>query len=153
MLKPKFSSASFKKDLLLRVERINEAVLNRLIYVGETFVNNARNKNRSDGGFGDVTGNLRSSIGYAVLFNGKLVKGSDFNPVSSGAKGSQNGKAYLKSLYKNYKDAGFVLIVVAGMDYAAALESKGKDVITGSSLIAEEELKTALANIKNKIKN
>jgi len=33
---------------------------------------------------------------------------------------------------------GMILVVVAGMEYAAAVESKGYDVITGSSREAEK---------------
>jgi hypothetical protein len=44
------------------------------------------------------------------------------------------------------------LIVVAGMDYAAAVESRGKDVLTASSIKAKNELKQAIKDLKRKVK-
>lgn len=152
MLKPKFNRKKLNAELQKKVQRIQRAIISRLQFVGETFVNNARNKNRDDGGFGDITGNLRSSIGYMVMFKGKPVFWSAFDVVEGGADGAAKGKRYIKKIANKYKDNGFVLIVVAGMDYAAAVESKSKDVITGSGLIAEAELKIAFETLKRKIK-
>jgi hypothetical protein len=39
------------------------------------------------------------------------------------------------------------------MDYAAAVESKGKDVLTASSKIAEIELKKAIKTFRKTLKN
>jgi len=33
---------------------------------------------------------------------------------------------------------GMILVVVAGMEYAAAVESKGYDVISGASFVAQD---------------
>lgn len=41
-------------------------------------------------------------------------------------------------------------MVVAGKNYAAAVEARGLDVITGSSLIAADELKKSLAQLITK---
>jgi len=37
------------------------------------------------------------------------------------------------------------------MGYAAAVESRGKDVITGSSLEAEEMLRAAIERLKSRV--
>ena len=148
-VRPKFKKADIDKVGVQMLERIEQAITSRLQYIGETFVNNARNKNRSDGGFGDVTGNLRSSIGYIVLKDGKRVSEN----LKQTAKGSE-GVATAKKIFNELKvkfNKGFVLIVIAGMDYAAALESKNKDVITGSSLIAEQDLREAITSLTKKI--
>jgi hypothetical protein len=42
------------------------------------------------------------------------------------------------------------VIVVAGMSYAAAVESKGRDVLTGSSQVAVSSLKKAIERINDK---
>lgn len=107
-----------------------------LQYIGEEIVNKARNTDT----YRDKTGNLRSSIGYAVIYNGKLVtrnieqspgKGTD---KQTGVKTSKNLTDELASLYnlEGQYDIGFVLVVFAGMEYAAAVESRNYDVITGS---------------------
>lgn len=46
---------------------------------------------------------------------------------------------------------GFVLACLAAMDYASYVESKGRDVITGSSQLAADELKRAMDNLQEKI--
>lgn len=46
--------------------RVEMAIINRLTFIDE-FVVMARNKTSSQGGFRDVTGNLRSSISYVIL--------------------------------------------------------------------------------------
>jgi hypothetical protein len=137
MIKPKFTNADLDKMFAIRINRIEDAVLSRLTFIGETFVNSAREK----GAYSDQTGNLRSSIGFIVLKNGKVIN-ENFQLAEKGTdktKGLNSGKAYIKKLKEKFKK-GYVLICVAGMDYAAAVESKGKDVITGSSIEAEQEL-------------
>jgi len=143
MIKPRFTAESVKKDLAERMKRLERSILLRLQYIGETFINNAREK----GAYNDVTGNLRSSIGYVVLKNGKVVYGSRFEVLKDGTSGSDKGKIYLKEIALKF-NTGYVLIVVAGMDYAAAVESKGKDVLTASSIIAKADLRKAFKQFK-----
>lgn len=124
-----------------RVAIIERLIIDRLIYVGESFVNAAR----SSGDYTDQTGNLRSSIGYIIMYDGTVIN-KNFQQANKGSdkqSGVNEGQKYINELKKLYKK-GYVLIVVAGMNYAAAVESKGKDVLTGSSIKAKEQLKKAL---------
>jgi len=102
-------------------------------YVGITFMNDAK----QNAAFTDQTGNLRASIGYSVLKDGKVI--------DEGFDGEQEGiaesKKVIKEIGKEYP-IGYVLIGVAGMEYAAAVESKGYDVITGSTPSADILLTT-----------
>jgi hypothetical protein len=123
----------------VRLERIETAIISRLIFIGETFVNNAR----ANGTYNDITGNLRGSICYVVLKNGSKKSPGDV-PSSSSKR--------MKELIAQF-NKGYVLIVLAGMDYAAAVESKGKDVLTASSTIAKVQLKQAVTNFKNSLKS
>lgn len=130
----------------IKTDRIDHAILSRLQYIGETFVNNARNNNT----YLDQTGNLRSSIGYIILKNGKVI----FENYKESNRGTdkKRGVSIAKKLTAELKSElgkGYVLIVVAGMDYAAAVESRGKDVLTASSIIAKKQLKDAIENFKN----
>lgn len=130
----------------IKTDRIDHAILSRLQYIGETFVNNARNNNT----YLDQTGNLRSSIGYIILKNGKVT----FENYKESNRGTdkKRGVSIAKKLTAELKSElgkGYVLIVVAGMDYAAAVESRGKDVLTASSIIAKKQLKDAIENFKN----
>lgn len=140
-LNPQFTKADIKSYIDNKIRSYRAAILNRLQQAGEKFVILARN----GGGYIDQTGNLRSSIGYLVLYNGSLL--FEAFPGDK-TEGKQKG---LDLANKEYSTKGYCLICVAGMDYAAAVESKGKDVITGSSQIIEGWLKNALSGLKNKL--
>lgn len=143
---PKFTSADIKKVLQERMDRIEKAILTRLKRIGEQFVKNAR----TNGNYVDRTGNLRSSIGYVILRNGEQFAGGSFKQIKTGSDGIASGNKVLSDAMQNFPK-GYVLIVVAGMHYAAAVEAKGKDVLTGSSQIATRDLKIAMDGIRSKI--
>lgn len=115
-------------------------ILQLLRDAGEKFIEIAR----THGGYNDQTGNLRSSIGYAIVRNGSFVE-EDFQ-ITGGGSNPNKGVNKARQLAKKVAVGtnGYALIGVAGMDYAAAVESMGKDVITGSSQDAEKYLKKAI---------
>lgn len=123
-LNPLFSIAGVQQHAEAWQKTQEGKIYNALCDVGERFVNDARD----NGEYEDQTGNLRASIGYAVLENGSVRKDGI----------SDLGES--RELVESVTDDGFVLIGVAGMEYAAAVESKGYDVITGSVPAAEELL-------------
>lgn len=141
----KFTKADIRRMLNQRKERIEQALLLRLQRIGEEFVTNARDKAT----FTDRTGNLRSSIGYVIMKDGKQIFSNFLKVGRSGKDGVATAKEVAKEAAKNFS-TGFVLIGVAGMDYAADVESKGYDVITSSSILAEESLKKAVKTIDAK---
>ncbi len=103
--------------------------------VGEQFVNDARNTQT----YQDQTGNLRSSIGYIIAKDGIIIQ--------ENIEGKAEGKAYAKEVANEVlreNTSGFVLIGVAGMSYAAAVESKGYSVITSSIPAAKALLKAKI---------
>ena len=123
-------------------DRAEDALLQALIYAGEYFVRLAR----EHGEYRDITGNLRSSIGYAVAKDGQVAsvnyqraeKGSDKDT------GVQQSRRLARDLAMTHNQ-GFVLIGVAGMDYALYVENiKGKDVISYAEVEARKELKALL---------
>lgn len=135
-----FDAGDVRKQILQRYERFKKAVLMRLQRVGEQFVADARSVNT----YKDDTGNLRSSIGYVILYNGQQVD-SNF-----GGKTSEGVEAAKRAVESKGGAVGYVLIVVAGMEYAAAVESKGFDVLTGSSQVAESSLQKQLQTLMKK---
>jgi len=143
-IKAKFTNAGIRKVIAEKKKAIEQAILSRLQRVAERFVSNAR----TFGNYKDQTGNLRSSIGYVILKDGKQL--------SSSFEGSQPaGRAKAQEAIKAsgaYGARGFVLIVVAGMEYAAAVESKGYDVLTASSILAKDQLEKAMQELKDKVK-
>ncbi len=80
------------------------------------------------------TGNLRSSIGWGVYRNRRRVAQGGFTPIAGGVQGSAIGEALLD---KVSKPKGYVLVFVAGMDYASCVESTGRDVNTSGELLIE----------------
>lgn len=153
-IKPNFNRQDLNKVLQQRLERINAAILMRLQELGEKCVNHARSI-PSDIGFMDQTGNLRSSIGYVIYQNGSPVD-SNFEQVSGskgdGSEGKSKGEGLAKEIAGKYPN-GFVLVVVAGMNYALYVESKNRDVLTSAEHLAEQELPRMLEKLKTGIKN
>lgn len=153
---PKATKQDIERFVRERMDRVETAVLLRLQFVGEKFVINARLR----GTYKDRTGNLRSSVGYVVLKNGQQVY-ENFKTISGKVKegeskvsGTKRGdvvaKEVIAEIAQNYP-TGFVLIAVAGMDYAASVESKGYDVISASSIDAQNDLEKGLKELKEKV--
>jgi hypothetical protein len=133
-----------------------KAILNTLFYLGERCVNQARTLNT----YRDQTGNLRNSVGYVVLKYGTVVRSNfrqtaqvvtvrakKFRSTKGGSSGVQAAKALAEELASNYS-TGYVLIVVAGMNYAVKVESSGKDVLTSAEQLAQTELPKLLKQLK-----
>lgn len=115
---------------------------------GEKFIQVARRS----GSYKDQTGNLRSSIGYLIAKDGKVVaenfKESDKGSDKSTGKFKGNRLAVEVSL--SHK-GGYVLVGVAGMEYAAAVEAKGYEVVSGANTQCEKYLKEVVKSIFKKI--
>ncbi len=101
-----------------------------LQYEGENFINNARDNNT----YKDRTGNLRSSIGYIVLYDGiEVCKNIEMaKNGSDGLTGIMEAKSFAEEIAFDYP-FGWVLVCFAGMNYAAAVESRGYDVISSAA--------------------
>lgn len=148
-LKRKFSKGDIRKGLNSYQARIEFAIQRSLEYVGESFIADAR----TNGSYRDQTGNLRSSVGYLILKNGKIIR-SVFPQADSGserAKGAQTGASYARRLAQEFGSKGFTFIGVAGMEYAAAVESRGRTVITSSSEKAKKNMEHWLQEVKKKM--
>ena len=145
--------------------RAKRVAIRRLCYIGEQVVNKARSLPtppqslywdaatgskkgtipRHQPNYIDWTANLRSSIGYVVVCDGQVQRLSDFEPTkASASEGSNSGRSYAERLAAGYP-SGLVLIVVAGMNYAAYVQRKGYDVTASAELLAEKLLKEIAA--------
>lgn len=163
---PRFKQSDILKETQKGLRTIENGIIRILKYAGEKFVKDARDalkisgdweqriltekeiaKGRTQpkwGDFLDQTGNLRSSIGYYVLNDGKIVI-DDF-------QGTQEGIAAGRAALELVKiKRGYQLIGVAGMDYASYVESKGYNVITSQSVVAIEGLEKSLLNYRDKL--
>lgn len=147
-IKPTFTRADIDRDLDAFREKVESDLFKILAYVGEEFVKEARQMTKADGGFGDITGNLRSSIGYFILKDGKIVKE---NLKGSAGIGKSAARIALNGVEKR---DGYQLVGVAGMDYASKVESKGLNVISvqaDTAIINLERILDKYADSLNKI--
>jgi hypothetical protein len=174
-LEANFSQKDIEKATAEYLNRVFKVTKNELMQIGLQFVRDARSKvptkeyhllagdavtaarlvggsiNLSSAdGFNDDTGNLRSSIGFILMYYGEIVY-QDFQISKGGTDkdtGLSLGIAYAEKLSKEYHD-GWAIITVAGMEYASWVEALGYDVISGSTSGAEKKLRVAFQNVTN----
>lgn len=125
-----------------QIERLKISILRTFMYIGEACLNKAR----STDSYKDQTGNLRSSLGYVIAVDGRVVYQSDFQTVKQGRDGSEKGAAFAKKLVRRFPH-GVCLIVVAGMEYAAHVKNKGYDVLDSSELLADRIVPSMLKQL------
>ncbi len=114
------------------IARRERSLIRMLNLVGIKCVNEAR----LSGDYMDQTGNLRSSTGYMVLKNGVVQHTSSFEKVKDGELGTKKGADFLREITSSNAE-GYVLIVVAGMNYAAYVAAN-KNVLASAELLAAE---------------
>jgi hypothetical protein len=122
-IKSTYKKGDAEREFWKVQEEIDLEIIRAMSYAGETFVKDARNMTKSQGGFGDVTGNLRSSIWYFILKDGEIIK-------SMGSGTSEGRITATAELIFIEKKPGFQLIGIAGMNYASHVETKGYNVVT-----------------------
>lgn len=131
----------FEKQKPIIFESVKEAYLRACM--------DAVNHARTTDTYKDRTGNLRSSIGYVLYFNGQLVhenfqmsgvRMGGSNTEAKGSKGTKSGRDLAHEVALKHP-TGFVAVIVAGMNYALFVEAKGFDVLTGATLNLPKHLK------------
>lgn len=142
-------------EITQAMQTLHRRIIRDLTIAGEEAVKKARSIVTAGGGGGVLppytvqTGNLVSSVGYAVVQDGQIVTMSSFQavrgrpdkngiPLGDGQEGSTTGKAYVKELAMRFPQ-GYALILVAGMHYASYVqELHHRDVLVSGSLVAEQ---------------
>ena len=79
----KTNMRTLKKNLQTTMTKISDFIIFRFGQIGEEAVKTARDSGR----YNDITGNLRSSIGYVILYDGKVMSQGGFQPTK-GKKGN-----------------------------------------------------------------
>lgn len=114
-----------------------------LNYLGLSCVRRIRDRSGKVSWY-DQTGNLRSSIGYAIYGYGRKQIESAFESVLGGCEGSQKGKQMVDQLASQYSDT-YALVVVAAMEYAEYVEAvESKDVLASTEVWAKREVERYL---------
>lgn len=129
-------------------------VLKALSKLGDEAVVKIRIRSASESWI-DHTGNLRSSIGFAVYEQGVKHMESAFAQVLGGIEGSAKGRKMINDLAKEYSKV-YALVVVAGMEYAGEVEAlDSKDVLASARVwvesVVEKRIKTAIDAAINEI--
>lgn len=141
---------SISKFFLGYMRIVYEEMTRTLSYLGEQCVKNARDRSQDESWF-DHTGNLRSSVGYAVYEMGKKKIESEFPIVKQGSEGAEEGRKMLADLAKLYSDT-YALVVVAAMNYADYVESfDTKDVLASTELMAQSKINECLRKTKEQV--
>ena len=143
------------EEITQAMQTLHRRIIRDLTIAGEEAVKKARSIVTAGGGGGVLppytvqTGNLVSSVGYAITYEGRIIDMSSFQPVEGrkdkngiplgdGVEGSTTGKAYVKELATRFPQ-GYALILVAGMHYASYVqELHHRDVLVSGSLVAEQ---------------
>lgn len=138
------------ETLMREAERVERLTIRALSKLGEQCVTKIRYR-AGDKSWYDQTGNLRSSVGYVIAHNKNIIQYSTFNQVKQGSEGVKTGKDLAKELAKRYSN-NYVLIVVAGMNYAEFVEAMdNKDVLASTELWAREQVPLMLEKLKRQI--
>lgn len=133
---------------------VEKNIIRTLTYLGEQCVKRVRDRTGENSWF-DQTGNLRSSIGYAVIEDGEKIIESAFPVINQGTQGASEGKRIVDLLVPLYTKT-YAMIVVAGMKYADYVEAKeNKDVLASTELWAktkiDDYMKRAVSRAKKEI--
>ena len=118
---------------------LRNEIVRALSYLGEICVGKIRDRSQLESWI-DQTGNLRSSVGYAIYERGKKEIESAFNIVKGGREGAAEGKNMVDELAGMYSNT-YALVVLAAMNYAEYVEAKdNKDVLASTELFARKEV-------------
>lgn len=135
---------AFKRMMLVIPQVIHNEIIRAFAYLGEECIIKIRDRAGEDSWF-DQTGNLRSSIGYAIYAEGRKVIESAFQQVGNGTQGASAGRKLIDELADKYSET-YALVIVAGMDYAEYVEAMdGKDVLATTELWAKQKINDSLA--------
>lgn len=115
--------------------------------LGEECIAKIRDRSGSESWY-DQTGNLRSSIGYAVYDHGVKQLQSVFRTVLQGSEGSEEGQKMIGRLASEYSNV-YALVVIAAMNYADRVEAlENKDVLASTELWAKGVINARLERAK-----
>ena len=129
------TNSEIGKYLQGELAKRRQAIVHSLRHLGQKCINEARD----NGSYSDQSGNLRASIGYVIMSDGKPLGA----PVISGGtpEGEAKSRQTLEQVSSETTEQGLVLIVV---------EAKGKNVLTSARLLAEEQVPIILNKLRLK---
>ncbi len=137
----RFDNKKAIQQYILNYSKIVERVLIREMQI---VVARLENHAKDNAGYKDQTGNLKNSIGGLVLKDGVPIEYSGFG----GGEGGGTGRSFINSLISSY-GSGFVILIVAGMEYATYVENKHQlNVLKKSELLLPSEMNKMFTRIE-----
>lgn len=99
----------------------------------------------------DQTGNLTSSVGFAVVENGNIIYEYGFEQkLATATVGNEEGKVYARQL-ASIDTSGLYVVVCAGMNYAKWVEIQGLGGMTAGEQGLRERVRTRLQQLIDNI--
>lgn len=138
-----FNDDDIEGQLNEQINILMKRMVTMLAAAGEMFVKYAR----ESGNYHDQTGNLRSSIGYVLFLDKNIIAQNILD--STDKEGPKKAKQLAIEVASDY--TGFLLVGLAGMNYAASVEARGYDVVTGASYQCERWLRESIQSVLSKI--
>lgn len=137
-----------QERLFAKKEAVERRLDMELRQLGEDAVTHAK-KNK---GYKDHTANLKNSISYALFKDGELLMQSIGNiPEPDATKEGQGQVEDNLTAYATRNGViaakGYTLIIVAGMNYGAAVESKGYNVLYLTGKWINDKMKEILQEV------
>lgn len=145
-LVPQFSMAQIDAFMKQAEEQHINQIVRVLRFVGEKAVNEAR----ASGSYQDRTANLRNSVGYVIIVNGRIVD-ENFSASARGNEPStENPIKYGRDLAHEIaaRQTDIALIVVSGMKYGSYVEARGYNVLTSAEQLANTQVPMLLKQLK-----
>jgi len=126
---------------------LDEEITRTLSYLCEQCVVRVKDRDAASS-WEDQTGNLRSSVGYAVYNYGIKQIQSAFEVVKEGTTGAREGKKMVEELAKQYSET-YVALVVAAMSYAEYVENR-RDVLASTETWAITKIDSYVAKARDR---
>lgn len=144
-IEAEFSPAELEARIQADADEWINGLMNVYRVSGRLAVDRARAKTKSEGGFGNITWNLRGSIVMCIVQQGRIIE-TYAPPIGKGDEGTRIGMETAQRLatYSAGKD-DIVMYIVAGMNYATYVQNTDRDVIEGSTLKFEDEVRSLFA--------
>lgn len=145
-LKAQHNFSDILKNHQVFLDNVNISLIEALNQTAQEITNLAKMTDT----YTDRTNNLRSSIGYVLYKDGQKVAAS-FGKAGTGiegngSQGTAKGEDFADTVAQKY-GSGYVVVLVAGMEYAAYVEAKNFDVITGATMQFDDVLKDNLETL------
>jgi hypothetical protein len=141
---------ALKERLIKGRERIAQTLEIRLAYLGEQAVTHAKEHK----GYKDRTANLKNSISYGLYLDGRLLPEYCVIGKTQDAKSqAQAQKGFEEYAHDMVTAKGFCLIVVAPMEYAKYVETKGYNVLYLTRKFVENRLKEEISKVIEEVSN